>query len=84
MNWRCAAWTATAAENWKKDVGVTRALGDGWLAAGDAAPARVSSAIVPETWNCLLNPEHPDAGRLGAVTATRERFDLRLFQAGAH
>ncbi len=67
---------------WKVDVAITRALGDAWLAGGEAAVARVPSVIIAHTWNCLFNPVHPDAGRIRIVSATRERFDPRLFDLG--
>ncbi len=45
--------------------------------------ARVPSAIVPRTWNYLLNPLHPDAKRLEIAEVIRERFDNRLFRFGS-
>lgn len=50
------------------------AIGDEWIAVG----LRVSSALVPEEWNLLLNPAHQDA-RSVHVSATRSfTFDRRL------
>jgi hypothetical protein len=34
---------------------------------------------MPRTWNCMLNPKHPDAGQVRVVSVIRERFDNRLF-----
>ncbi len=67
--------------NWKEQEEFTRQLGDAWLAARETSLARVPSAIAPYTWNYLLNPAHPDAGRVKIISATRERFDNRLFHA---
>src|ERR1700752_5337044 len=47
--------------NWIEDQIAPRTVGDEWLASGSSALLRVPSAIVPETFNTLLNPEHPDA-----------------------
>jgi RES domain-containing protein len=71
-----------AESQWKQDVEITRALGDGWLAAAASALARVPSVIVPRTWNFLLNPLHPDASQVRIASVIRERFDNRLFQTG--
>lgn len=58
------------------------ALGDAWLERMDAAVLRVPSALVPEESNYLINPLHPDAGRI-TITATRPfQFDERLVDPG--
>ena len=56
-------------KNWQADLAVTRKLGDDWLRSGSSALARVPSAIVPETWNVLLNPQHAEAALLSATQA---------------
>lgn len=63
---------------WAKDLGLTRSIGDEWLAARDSALLRVPSAIVPETMNVLLNPEHPDAARVSILKAEDLDLDDRL------
>ena len=35
------------------------------------ALARVPSAIMPNTWNFLLNPEHPEAGEIRIIEIAR-------------
>ena len=52
---------AIAPTDWKERPDYTRNLGDAWLASLETPLARVPSAIIPRTWNYLLNPEHPDA-----------------------
>lgn len=53
-------------------------LGDAWAAGAHTASLRVPSALVPEEHNVLINPRHPQAGRI-AVTHTRPfAFDPRL------
>ena len=60
----------------------TRAIGDAWLASRETALAKVPSAIAPQTWNYLLNPEHPDAKQVRVAEVIREQFDNRLFRCG--
>ena len=64
--------------DWRTQHQLTRARGDGWIAAGTSALLHVPSAIVPEGANCLLNPAHPDATRIDIATARRAAFDPRL------
>jgi RES domain-containing protein len=72
-----------APTDWKEHAEFTRALGDAWLASLETPLARVPSAIVPRTWNYLLNPEHPDAKQVAVAEVIREQFDNRLFRFGA-
>lgn len=69
---------ATLPPGWTEDVASTRARGDAWLAAGRTARLDVPSALVPETWNILLNPAHPDAARARIVTIGEHPLDARL------
>jgi RES domain-containing protein len=64
--------------NWREDLVLTRTLGDEWLAARATALLRVPSAIVPETWNVLLNPLHPEAARISVVWHREYPWDGRL------
>jgi RES domain-containing protein len=68
--------------DWRLDEKLTRSMGDAWLASRQTCLARIPSAIVTESWNYLLNPEHPDAARLQIVAVTQERYDPRLFRFG--
>ena len=72
-----------APTDWKERQEFTRNLGDAWLASRETALARVPSAIAPQTWNYLLNPEHQDAKKIEVAEVIRERFDNRLFRFGA-
>jgi RES domain-containing protein len=71
-----------APTDWKQHPELTRTIGDAWLASLETPLARVPSAIVPHTWNYLLNPEHPDAKQVQIAEAIKERFDNRLFRSG--
>ena len=56
------------AQNWTQDLLATRSLGDEWLRSRATALLRVPSAIVPETFNLLLNPLHPDTALLRVLS----------------
>ena len=66
--------------DWPERNEVTRALGDGWLIKGSAALLSVPSAIVPETFNVLLNPAHQDARRIVILQTGEHAIDPRLLK----
>ena len=66
--------------NWPQKTEVTRELGEGWLVKGSAALLSVPSAIVPETFNILLNPAHQDAKRIVVVQTGEHAIDPRLLK----
>jgi RES domain-containing protein len=68
--------------DWKERQEFTQQIGNVWLASHESALARVPSAIIPRTWNYLLNPQHKDSVRIEIVEVIRERFDNRLFRFG--
>lgn len=49
-----------------------------WLEKNEGPLLRVSSAIVPETMNCLFNPAHKQAAKFRVVEAIRYPFDARI------
>jgi RES domain-containing protein len=53
-------------------------LGTDWANGRASALLRVPSVIVPEETNVLINPLHPDAGRIRATKVRRWLFDPRL------
>ena len=67
-------------QGWETQESLTRAIGDAWLASSETALARVPSAIVPECWNYLLNPLHPDARKIQIANATISPYDFRLLR----
>jgi RES domain-containing protein len=67
---------------WKHNLELTRRIGDVWLASLETPLARVPSVLAPQTWNYLLNPEHPDAKKIEIAEVIKERFDNRLFRFG--
>ena len=66
--------------DWKENLTATRTMGDEWLASRATALLRVPSVIVPETYNVLLNPEHPDAARVKVLSYREYPWDERLFR----
>ncbi len=55
--------------------------GTRWAASAASLLARVPSVVVPEEFNVLINPAHPDAGTLAAVKLRRWGYDARLMPA---
>lgn len=65
--------------SWINDATISRKLGDTWLAAASSSLLlRVPSVIVPDTWNVLINPGHPDAGKMRIVKTEKVPLDRRL------
>ncbi len=64
---------------WVDDIHVTQDAGDSWLASRRSALLQVPSVLVPETWNVLINPVHPDAQLMKIQTIYEHPFDKRLF-----
>jgi RES domain-containing protein len=58
----------------------TAHLGDAWRAEAGSAALLVPSELMPNSWNVLLNPRHPDAGRAGIAAVEPFHFDPRLWQ----
>jgi RES domain-containing protein len=69
---------AALPENWNRDEDATRLIGRQWRQQESACLLVVPSAILPEEYNIVLNPEHPDAQRLRLVSERRFSFDPRL------
>jgi RES domain-containing protein len=63
---------------WKQDFSATRAAGDRWLSECKTALLHAPSAIVPSSFNCLLNPAHADAAAVKIGQVIRAPFDARL------
>ena len=64
--------------NWAARVEVTRELGSKWLAEQRSCLLRVPSALVPATFNVILNPLHADASRLRIKSSVKYPFDSRI------
>ena len=69
--------------NWQGSTQVSRGVGNRWLAEGTTPLLRVPSAILPDTWNLLINPLHPDAARtLRVIKAQHVPLDGRFIRHG--
>jgi RES domain-containing protein len=64
--------------DWSRRVSVTRAWGDRWLREGRSALLSVRSVLVPETYNLIVNPRHPDATRIKWLKSFPYPLDTRL------
>ena len=69
---------ATLPADWADKLEVTRAFGSEWLRSGQSALFRVPSALVPVSFNYLLNPLHTDAARLRIQSIYEYPFDPRI------
>jgi RES domain-containing protein len=56
-------------------------VGDEWVGAARSAVLRVPSVIVPTEHNYLINPNHPDFGRIRLGDEQAFKFDPRLLKA---
>jgi RES domain-containing protein len=65
--------------NWAEDIASTQSVGDGWLSERRSLLLKVPSALVPETWNVLVNPQHVQANLLKITRTYEHPFDARLF-----
>lgn len=56
----------------------TQIIGDDFVYYNDCAILKVPSSIVPQEFNYLINPNHPDASKIKVLSTTRMTFDSRL------
>jgi RES domain-containing protein len=72
--------TADLPRDWRQDSGraALRALGARWFQERHELLLVVPSVVVPGERNVLINPLHPDAGRIQVVAREPFRLDPRL------
>lgn len=68
--------------DWSRRSSVTRAWGDRWLRRGRTAVLFVRSVLVPETYNLMINPRHPDAALIRPLAIFPYPLDPRLNRGG--
>lgn len=56
-----------------------QAVGDAWIATRSSLALRVPSAIIPDEFNVLVNPAHPDFSRIVIGDGAPLAWDKRLF-----
>jgi RES domain-containing protein len=64
---------------WPSDLLATQSIGDAWFQARRSLLLEVPSALVPETWNVIVNPLHREASRLRITRVYQHPFDTRFF-----
>lgn len=69
---------STLPADWIKRVEVTRKIGGAWLREQRSCLLRIPSALVPATFNVMLNPLHADASRLRIKSGVKYPFDPRI------
>ena len=69
---------ASLPPDWGQDISSTQTIGDLWLSERRSLLLQVPSVLVPETWNVLVNPQHPEANLLKLTAAYEHAFDARL------
>lgn len=60
----------------------TQKIGDQFILDQSCLALKVPSAVVPEEFNYLLNPNHADFGKVEIVNSETFVFDKRLFKTG--
>lgn len=68
-----ASWKAVPAPR------STRQIGDKWFDEKATAVLKVPSTVVPDEYNFILNPMHPDFGELKIGKISDFQFDERLY-----
>ena len=64
--------------DWIENASATRRVGDTWLQSQRSALLAVPCVLVPETYNLLLNPLHPDTTQVRIVDVIEYPLDTRL------
>lgn len=57
---------------------ITQTIGDDFVFQNEAAVLKVPSSIVPQEFNYLINPNHPEAKRIKVINTTSMNFDPRF------
>jgi RES domain-containing protein len=64
-------------------IQATRRVGDDWLQNKASALVSMPSFPSPRSMNTLVNPLHPDAGKVIIANCSWIKYDKRLFHAHA-
>lgn len=63
-----------------KGYAICQSFGDIWINDTKAPVLQVPSAIIPQEFNFLINPEHKDSGKIKIIESRPFIFDSRLFE----
>lgn len=68
--------------DWKSfyQMPFTQGIGEKWIKAGKSALLQVPSSIIDEETNYLINPHHPDFGKMKLIKSVPFIFDPRIKQ----
>ncbi len=69
---------STLSGQWINHVEITREIGTKWLYEQRFCLLRIPSALVPATFNVMLNPLHAEAKGLRIQSAVKYPFDPRI------
>ncbi len=66
--------------NWKSHPALPtlQQRGDDWLKQGSTSVLQVPSAVIPDEFNFLLNPQHDDARSIQVMSSRAFAYDPRL------
>ncbi len=67
-------------QNWQNDIDYSRFIGNEFLKSKELLLLKVPSAIIPEEYNIVINPAHPDFKKVKILKASLFQFDARLFK----
>jgi RES domain-containing protein len=59
---------------------ITQKIGDEFIIQGKSLVMKVPSTVVPGDFNYLINPRHPDFGRIEIIEREPYNFDERFFK----
>ncbi|MFD2909163.1 RES family NAD+ phosphorylase [Flavobacterium ardleyense] len=62
----------------KPPTTTTQIIGDDFIHYNEAAVLKVPSSIVPQEFNYLINPNHPDFTKIKVITSYKMNFDSRI------
>jgi len=67
-------------EDWnsKPPTMTTQTIGDDFIQYNEAAVLKVPSSIVPEEFNYLINPNHPDSRKIKVIRSYNMNLDTRF------
>lgn len=65
--------------DWRRDQAFTQRIGSDWLERAGTLALKVPSAVVPECFNFVINPQHARARELALKSVTAFEFDARLY-----
>lgn len=57
---------------------ITQAIGDDFVIQNNAAVLKVPSSIIPQEYNYLINPNHPDIRKIKVIKEIPMIFDSRF------